>query len=105
MNYEARILNGEPITEEEINKPFAFLFNNIAKNITDNKTADNVMKFIYTIKRDEDVLNCLSHIYTMEARRFLLHADNQTIWYAVAERCWKYLDYTKTNMSDKTCRL
>lgn len=104
-SYESRILNGEAITEEEINKPFAFLFNNICKMITDAETASNVMKFIHTLKRDEDVLNCLSHIYNRETRRFILHVNNHTIWYAVAERCWKHLDYTKSSMSDRTCRL
>ena len=71
-----KILVGLPITEEEIIKPFAFVFNNIANRITDTKTMYNVMQFILTLKREEDVLNCLSHMYSSNTRQFILHPDN-----------------------------
>lgn len=104
-SYESRILNGEPITEDEITKPFAFVFNNIATRIHDAKTASNVLYFISTLKRDEDVFNCISHIYNSNTRLLMLHTDSLPEWEACALRCWDFMDWRKVNMRAKTCRL
>jgi len=102
LSIEDKILKGLPLREEEIIKPFAFVFNNIASRITDTKTTGNVMLFILTLKRDEDVLNCISHIYNGN-KQFIIHPDNTSTWVACAERCYKFIGITLSQST--TCRL